>query len=103
MAKRRHLLRHFLKPQAARFFDELRILARFVQPQLEDVQAEAKKIYAAMLMTSLDSFKVFATYESRECFSQVLERYSGSDGGRGCNDLNSRITDICFIRQKCHI
>lgn len=43
MAKRRHLLRHFLQPQAARFFDELRILARFVQPQLEDVQAEAKK------------------------------------------------------------
>lgn len=31
--------------QAARFFDELRILARFVQPQLEDVQAEAKKIF----------------------------------------------------------
>ena len=63
MAKCGHTLRHFLLPEAARFFDELRILARFVQPQLEDVQAEAKKIYATMLMTSLDSFKVFATYE----------------------------------------
>eukprot|EP00435_Cladocopium_sp_Y103_P022064 s3889_g5.t1 len=76
------------KLEAARFFDELRILARFVQPQLEDVQAEAKKIYATMLMTSLDSFKVFATHESCECFGQVEETYCGSDGGSWYNDLH---------------
>ena len=41
--------------KAARFFDELRILTRFVQPQLEDAQAEAK--------TSSDAFDMMMFIE----------------------------------------